>query len=103
MTYSVAPSGAPAVTDQEPPPKESARAKALPLAPVVDEQSLPLVPVRMVNEVLYCERLMYLEWVQGQWADNYFTVDGKAVHHRADKGKKLLEKPAPVAEDGEPL
>jgi hypothetical protein len=35
-----------------------------------------LVPARMINEVLYCERLMYLEWVQGEWADNVYTGGG---------------------------
>jgi CRISPR-associated protein Cas1 len=43
-----------------------------------------LVPARMVNEVLYCERLMALEWVQGEFAENFFTADGRAVHARAD-------------------
>lgn len=45
-----------------------------------------LVPARMVNEVLYCARLMYLEWVQGEWADNRFTAEGKSVHRRVDRG-----------------
>lgn len=43
-----------------------------------------MVPARMINEALYCERLMYLEWAQGEFADNEFTVDGRAVHARAD-------------------
>jgi CRISPR-associated protein Cas1 len=38
----------------------------------------------MINEVLYCERLMYIEWVQGDFADNAFTVEGRLVHRRAD-------------------
>jgi CRISPR-associated protein Cas1 len=38
----------------------------------------------MINETLYCERLMYLEWAQGEFADNAFTVDGRTVHARAD-------------------
>ncbi|MBI2393750.1 MAG: CRISPR-associated endonuclease Cas1 [Deltaproteobacteria bacterium] len=38
----------------------------------------------MVNEVLYCERLAYLEWVQGEWADNAFTEEGRWSHRRAD-------------------
>ncbi|MBX3199290.1 MAG: CRISPR-associated endonuclease Cas1 [Labilithrix sp.] len=38
----------------------------------------------MINETLYCERLMYLEWAQGEFTDNAFTVDGRAVHARAD-------------------
>jgi CRISP-associated protein Cas1 len=46
----------------------------------------------MVNEVLYCERLVYLEWVQGEWAENAFTVDGQGVHRRVnEEGKPLRE------------
>lgn len=60
-----------------------------------------VVPARMVNEVLYCERLMYLEWVQGEFADNFFTVDGRAVHQRPDQGKKPLKAPrAPAGVGG---
>ena len=54
-----------------------------------DTKQLPLfgsppdvVPARMVNEILYCERLAYLEWAQREFADNYFTVDGRASAHR---------------------
>lgn len=79
----------------------SVRPKTLPLSPPPAESHL--VPARMVNEVLYCERLMYLEHVQGEWADNYFTADGKGTHKRADKAKALKEPPQPIAEDGEPL
>ncbi|APR87010.1 hypothetical protein A7982_12359 [Minicystis rosea] len=35
-----------------------------------------LVPARMINEVLYCERLCHLEWAQGEFEDNAFTVEG---------------------------
>jgi len=48
----------------------------------------------MVNEVLYCERLMALEWVQGEFDDNFFTVDGRAVHKRADHAAGKLQPPA---------
>lgn len=27
----------------------------------------PLVPARMINEWVYCPRLAYLEWVDGEW------------------------------------
>jgi CRISP-associated protein Cas1 len=33
----------------------------------------PLIPVRMVNEYVYCPRLAYLEWVQGEFAHNADT------------------------------
>jgi CRISPR-associated protein Cas1 len=64
--------------------------------PVVHAKPLPrrlpiaghppaLVPARMINEALYCERLLYLEWAQGEFADNVFTVEGRALHKRADQ------------------
>src|SRR5271156_926414 len=59
------------------------RAKPLPLRLPLAADPPELVPARMINEVLYCERLMYLEWAQGEFADNAFTVDGRAVHARA--------------------
>lgn len=43
-----------------------------------------LVPARMLNEFTYCPRLFYLEWVQGQFEDNYYTVDGRYQHRRVD-------------------
>lgn len=42
------------------------------------------VPARMVNEFVYCPRLAYLEWVQGEWDDNLDTIHGKWVHRRVD-------------------
>jgi CRISPR-associated protein Cas1 len=43
----------------------------------------------MINEVLYCERLMYLEWSQGEFEDNAFTVEGRViVHAKVDRPKK---------------
>ncbi|GMV02179.1 MAG: Dna2/Cas4 domain-containing protein [Burkholderiaceae bacterium] len=56
---------------------------------------VPLIPVRMVNEYVYCPRLAYLEWVQGEWAESADTVEGRQVHRRVDKrsGK------APVTDD----
>lgn len=62
-----------------------ARAKVLPRKLPVVVEPPELVPARMINEALYCERLMYLEWSQGEFTDNAFTVDGRAVHARADK------------------
>ena len=47
---------------------------------------IPFIPVRMVNEYVYCPRLAYLEWVQGEFAHNADTVDGAIKHRRVDKG-----------------
>lgn len=43
-----------------------------------------LLPARMVNEYVYCPRLAYLEWVQGEWDDNADTVEGRFGHRRVD-------------------
>jgi CRISPR-associated protein Cas1 len=42
----------------------------------------------MLNEFAYCPRLCYLEWVQGEFAENADVVEGR-IHHRAvDKGRQ---------------
>lgn len=46
-----------------------------------------LVPARMVNEFVYCPRLAYIEWVQGDFAHNYETVEGRFKHRRIDQEK----------------
>ncbi len=61
---------------------------------------LPLLPARMVNEYIYCPRLAYLEWVQGEWADSADTVEGRYHHRRVDKPGGELPPPG-EAEEGE--
>jgi CRISPR-associated exonuclease Cas4/CRISPR-associated protein Cas1 len=56
----------------------------LPAPPATDET--PLVPVRMVNEWVYCPRLAFLEWVDGEWANSGDTEEGRRVHVRVDAG-----------------
>ena len=48
----------------------------------------PLLPARMVNEYVYCARLAYLEWVQGEWADSADTVEGR---HRSEEHTSELQ------------
>jgi CRISPR-associated protein Cas1 len=43
-----------------------------------------VLPVRMLNEFTYCPRLFFLEWVQGEFEDNHFTVEGRTAHRRVD-------------------
>lgn len=82
---------------------EQLRAKPLRDLPPIGP-ALTLVPARMVNEVLYCERLMYLEWVQNEWESNAFTADGTRVHKRVDASKKKLKPPTTAqSQNGEPL
>jgi CRISPR-associated protein Cas1 len=58
----------------------------------------PLLPARMVNEYVYCPRLAYLEWVQGEWADSSDTVEGRHRHRRVDAPRGDL----PAAVEVEP-
>src|SRR5712671_3870614 len=65
----------------------------LPAPPATGET--PLVPVRMVNEYVYCPRLAFLEWVDCEWADSGDTEEGRRVHVRLDAGGGRL----PAADD----
>ena len=72
-----------------------ARAKHLPPRVPAGEEPL-LVPARILNEVTYCERLAYLEWVQSEFAHNEFTLDGVHTHARANVEAGELRKPEEV-------
>ena len=72
---------------------------SLPLPPPPADSETPLVPARMVNEWVYCPRLAYLEWVEGEWADSADTVQGKRAHTRVDKGGGRLPSPGELDEE----
>lgn len=59
---------------------------------------LPLIPVRMLNEYVYCPRLAYMMWVQGEFAHSADTVEGAIRHKRVDKESGKL----PVNPEAEP-
>jgi CRISPR-associated protein Cas1 len=69
----------------------------LPAPPVSGDA--PLIPARMVNEFVYCPRLAYLMWTQGEWAETGDTVEGHRVHARVDRPNAPL--PAPQALEGD--
>lgn len=58
-----------------------------------------LLPARMVNEYVYCPRLSYLMWVQGEWAASSDTVEGTHAHRRVDQRKGKLPKAEDVEAD----
>ena len=69
-----------------------------PPVPSTSADTQPLVPARMVNEYVYCPRLAYLEWVQGEWVESSDTVEGRHAHRRVNRdGGKL----PPAADVGE--
>ena len=54
------------------------------------------LPVRMLNEFVYCPRLFYLEWVESQFAHSSDTVEGALRHKKLERRVDPL--PAPEAE-----
>ena len=71
--------------DYEPAGKDADPQTSLPLDAPPLTSGTPLLPARMVNEYVYCPRLAYLEWVQGEWADSADTVEGRGSHRRVDR------------------
>jgi CRISPR-associated protein Cas1 len=47
----------------------------------------------MLNEFTYCPRLFYLEWVQGEFVDNHYTVEGRTAHRRVDAREGRIPSP----------
>lgn len=47
------------------------------------------VTARAVHDLLFCERSAHIMYAQSEFEDNHFTVDGRAVHRRADEEKAL--------------
>lgn len=58
-----------------------------------DRADADLLPVRMMSQFVYCPRLFHLMHVEGLWADNHYTVEGKAVHRRVDDLDHVLPDP----------
>ena len=48
------------------------------------------IPVRMLNEFVYCQRLFYYEFVEGVFVENVDTLRGGAIHQRVDSGNGAL-------------
>lgn len=54
--------------------------------------------VDMVCQYSYCARRYHLMYVQGRWADNTHTLEGKDVHRRVDRIDQMLPEAKPVEE-----
>lgn len=67
----------------------------------LEEPGSSLIPARMLNEVVYCPRLYYLEHVAREWEESADTVAGKRVHRRVDEKASPLPSGAETLPDGE--
>lgn len=51
-----------------------------------------VIPARMLNEFVYCQRLFYYEFVEGVFVESADTIRGGAIHKRVDSGSGALPK-----------
>lgn len=58
------------------------------------------LPARMVNELVYCPRLFFYEWVEGVFAHSADTVEGALRHEKLETKEDALPTPADLP-DGE--
>ncbi len=65
------------------------------VSPLTDEQQLTL---DMVHQYAYCPRRYHLMYIEGRWADNAYTIEGRQAHRRVDKLDHVL--PTPDADGG---
>lgn len=56
----------------------------------------------MIHQFAYCPRRFHLMYVQGRWADNTSTVEGRNVHRRADQLDHVLPDAEAEANPDEP-
>src|SRR5258707_11787337 len=56
----------------------------------LNSTSPDLLPLRMLNEYAYCPRLFHFMHIEGRWADNEYTIDGRHAHRRVDALDHLL-------------
>lgn len=56
------------------------------------------LPARMVNEFVYCPRLFYYEYVDGLFADNQETIEGRLRHSRLDDKQDELPLPDEIGQ-----
>ena len=58
----------------------------------VAEVENQVIPARMLNEFVYCQRLFYYEFVEGVFVESADTIRGGVIHKRVDSGSGSLPK-----------
>lgn len=57
-------------------------------------ESQPVMPVRRLNNYVYCPRLFYFQWVENVFQESVDTVAGSHVHRNVDSPSRLDEEKA---------
>jgi len=62
----------------------------------------PPMPVRRLQNYMYCPRQFYLQWVENIFEENADTATGTALHRQADQPSKLDDDKAAALREGLP-
>ena len=62
----------------------------------------PVMPVRRLNNYVYCPRLFYFQWVENIFQESADTVAGSHVHRNVDAPSRLEEDKAKALSDNLP-
>ncbi len=57
-------------------------------------EAQPVMPVRRLNNFVYCPRLFYFQWVENIFQESADTVAGSTIHRNVDEPSKLDEEKA---------
>src|SRR3982750_1370313 len=57
-------------------------------------ESQPVMPVRRLNNYVYCPRLFYFQWVENIFQESADTVAGSLMHRNVDAPSKLDDEKA---------
>jgi CRISPR-associated protein Cas1 len=68
---------------------------------MIGDEVPSLLPARMLNEFVYCPRLFYLEWVQGDFKDSADVIEGRTKHKHVNVEGGKLSAPEELATDGD--
>ena len=65
----------------------------------IKKRGFDFIPVRMLNEFVYCPRLAYLEWVYGEFRDNKHVIEGDRRHKSIDEKEGKIPRPDELFKD----
>lgn len=75
-------------------------AQSVPTVEVID---IPPMPVRRLQNFVYCPRLFYYQWVENIFVENADTVEGSTVHNKADQPSRMADAEALDLPEGRSL
>jgi CRISPR-associated protein Cas1 len=65
-------------------------------------ENQPVMPVRRLNNYVYCPRLFYFQWVENLFEESADTVAGKAVHRNVDAPSRFDDQKQEAFAEGLP-